>query len=366
MAHYLDHNSTTTVRPEARAAIEDVLAMTGNGSSVHGPGRKARALIETSRDQVAAMVGVAADNVTFTSGGTEANNQAMIGANAHRVLISAIEHPAVSMVFPNAEIIPVDQNGIVELDALREMLSRDVEGALVCMMLANNETGVVQPIPEVSRIAHEHGARVHCDAVQAPGKVRINLDVLGADTIALSGHKLGAPAGVGALISAPGVKAPDSLLNGGGQEYFRRAGTENLLGIAAMGAAAAAINDHGPQEAASVGALREDLERNLPEGCIVAGQAVERLANTTNIIRPGLSAETQVMSLDLRGIAVSAGAACSSGKVKKSAVLAAMGYDDEEAGSAIRVSLGWDSTQEDVDAFVGAYTKIIGQQSAAA
>lgn len=366
MSHYLDHNATTAVRPEARAAIEDVLSMTGNGSSVHGPGRKARALIERSREMVAALVNADPDNVTFTSGGTEANNQAMLGADAQRVLVSAIEHPAVLSVCESAEIIPVTQDGVVDLAQLKSMLGEDASDTLVCVMFANNETGVIQPIVEVAEIVHAAGARLHCDAVQAPGKVAIDVRTLGVDSLALSGHKMGAPAGIGALITGRCGKAPASLMSGGGQEYFRRAGTENLMGIAAMGAAAAAIVEHGAAEAAAMAVLKDVLEENLPDGSLIAGQPVARLPNTTNIIRVGLEAETQVMSLDLRGVAVSAGAACSSGKVKKSAVLSAMGYGDSEAGSAIRVSLGWNSTQEDVDAFIGAYTKLVGQQSAAA
>lgn len=366
MSHYLDHNATTPVRPEARDAIADVLALTGNGSSVHGPGRKARAMIERAREQVATLVNAQPDNVTFTSGGTEANNQAIQGSDYSRMLVSAIEHPAVSVAIDGADLIPVTADGVVDLAALSTMLRDADSSTLVCVMLANNETGVIQPIAEIAALVHEAGGQLHCDAVQAPGKIAIDVPALGADTIALSGHKLGAPAGVGALITGRCAKAPDSLLKGGGQEYFRRAGTENLLGIAAMGAAAAAITKHGDEEATRIAALHEHLEAALPTGSEVAGQAAARLPNTSSIIRRNVDAETQVMSLDLKGVAVSAGAACSSGKVKKSAVLSAMGYDDTAAGSAIRVSLGWNSTQADVDAFIGAYTKLAQQQDAAA
>lgn len=366
MPHYLDHNATTALRPEAEAAIAESMSLIGNGSSVHGPGRKVRAAIEDARDAVAALVMADRDSVVFTSGGTEANNQAIRGSGAARVLVSAVEHPAVMKARDDAEIIPVDRNGVIDLGALEDMLATIGEDALVCVMYANNETGVIQPVTEAAEIAHLAGARLHCDAVQAPGKTDIDIGALGADTLALSGHKLGAPAGVGALVVAVAAETPTPLLAGGGHEGYRRPGTENLLGIAAMGAAARAIVAHGAEQAAAMAALRDDLETRLGERAEIAGRAVARLPNTSNIILKGVDSETQVMALDLAGVAISAGAACSSGKVRKSAVLDAMGYGDDEAGSAIRVSVGWNTTTDDVDAFVAAWARIAADRSVAA
>lgn len=363
---YLDHNATTRLRSEAAAAIADALALTGNGSSVHDNGRKARAAIEAARDGVAELANVDRDGVVFTSGGTEANNQAIKGSGATRVLVSAIEHPAVMKARDDAEIVPVDEDGRINLEALKKTLTSDGRDTLVCVMLANNETGVVQPIREAAKISHAAGARLHCDAVQAPGKMSIDAASLGADTFALSAHKLGGAAGVGALLIADPKATPSSLLDGGGQESYRRAGSENLIGIVAFGAAARAVNDKGEHEAAAMKDLRDHLESRLGADAEIAGRRVERLPNTSNIILPGVDSETQVMTLDLAGISVSAGAACSSGKVRRSAVLQAMGYDDRAAASAIRVSFGWDSTRDDVDSFLAAWTKLAARRPAAA
>ncbi|MEQ8665942.1 MAG: cysteine desulfurase family protein [Rhodospirillales bacterium] len=363
---YLDHNATTCLRPEAAAAIADAVKMIGNGSSVHAYGRKVRSAIEEARDGIAALTNADRDSVVFTSGGTEANNQAILGSGARRVLVSAIEHPAIMNVRDDAEVVPVDENGRVDLAALRELLGENAEGALVCIMLANNETGVIQPVREASEIVHGAGARLHCDAVQAPGKIKIDISALGADSLALSAHKIGGAAGAGALISADGTPASSPIMKGGGQEGYRRPGTENLLGIMAFGAAARAVVEAGADEASALMALRDDLESRLPNDVRIAGCNAERLPNTSNIVLPGIDSETQVMALDLAGIAVSAGAACSSGKVRRSAVLAAMGYDDTEASSAIRISFGWNSTSDDVDAFLAAWSKVAERRPAAA
>jgi cysteine desulfurase len=353
---YLDYNATAPIRPEAAAAVADALELTGNASSVHGFGRLARRRIESARDQVAALAGARAGQVIFTSGGTEANNLALAGTDRSRILVSAGEHDSVLKAALQAEPIPLDAEGRVDLDALSALLAADRRPALVSVMLANNETGVIQPLAAVAALAREHGALVHSDAVQAAGKIPLHMAALGADLISLSAHKFGGPQGVGALVAAERV-ALAPLIRGGGQERARRAGTENLAGIAGFGAAAEAARG-ALATAAGLSAPRDRLEqglRTLAPDVRVFGAGAERLANTSCFAAPGLPAETQVMALDLAGFAVSAGSACSSGKVRASHVLLAMGASPEEAGSAIRVSLGWHSEADDVERFLEAW-----------
>ena len=347
---YLDHNATSPMRPVALDAMVEALQAGGNPSSIHRPGRAARARIDKARKQVAELVGALRGEVAFTSGGTEANNMALRGHK--RVLVSAIEHESVLKTVPDAERIPVDGNGVIDLAALDRML--DGKPALVSVMFANNETGVIQPIAEVVRLARAAGALMHCDAVQALGKMPLDLHGLGIDYLSLSAHKLGGPTGVGALIVRNGAPfATDRL--GGGQESNRRAGTENVAGIAGFGAATEASRD-----GLDVVALRDRIEATLPGK--VYGASAPRLPNTTCISMPGVKAETQVMALDLAGVAVSAGSACSSGKVTRSAVLTAMGVDPVEAETAIRISCGWNTVFEDIErliaAWQGLYTRV--------
>ncbi len=353
IACYLDHNATTPPRPEAVEAVSRALAQWGNPSSVHTFGRSARRLVEDARRQVAALAGADSAAVVFTSGGTEANNLAIRGCGRARILVSAVEHPSVLEAADDIETIPVDADGIVDLDALRAMLR---EGTVVSVMLANNETGAIQPVMEVAAVAHEAGALFHCDAVQGAGKLALDFQALGADMMTLSAHKIGGPKGVGALIVADHVQLVP-IMRGGGQERGRRNGTENVPGIAGFGAAA----ELAAAEVATadrLAALRDRLEATvlaeIPGARIVAGQA-ERLPNTSCIGLPGISAETQIMALDLAGFAVSAGSACSSGKVKASRVLRAMGLEDDIAACAIRVSLGKGNSEADIDEFVAAY-----------
>ncbi len=363
---YLDYNATTPVRPEAAAAVADALELSGNASSVHGFGRLARRRIETARDQVAALAGARPGQVVFTSGGTEANNLALAGTRRSRILVSAGEHASVLEAVPQAERIPLDAEGRVDLDALSVMLAADRRPALVSVMLANNETGVIQPLAEVSALAREHGALLHSDAVQAAGKIPLHMPALGADLLSLSAHKLGGPQGVGALVVADQV-ALSPLMRGGGQERARRAGTENLAGIAGFGAAAEAARA-ALADAAGLAQLRDRLERDLralAPDIRVFGAGAERLGNTCCFATPGLLAETQVMALDLAGIAVSAGAACSSGRVRPSHVLLAMGASADEAGGAIRVSLGWRSENDDVDRFLEAWSALYARRGGA-
>jgi cysteine desulfurase len=349
---YLDWNATAPLRPEAAAAMAASLSSCGNPSSVHRWGRAARQRVEAAREAVAALIGASPKGVTFTSGGTEANHLALLGNGRERVLVSAVEHSSVLQAVADAERIPVDRDGIVDLPALAAMLDADPTPGVVSVMLANNETGVIQPVREIAEIAHAHGALFHCDAVQAAGKIRFTLDEIGADFVTLSAHKLGGPTGIGALISAGAEPTP--LLRGGGQERNRRAGTENLPGVAGFAAAAKATD---PVEYARVRELRDRLEAALPDA-IAIGAEVSRLPNTSAIAMPGVPAETQIIAFDLDGVMVSAGAACSSGKVGPSHVLKAMGVAPELAESTIRVSLGWSTSEADIAHLVDAWTAL--------
>ncbi|BBK42391.1 cysteine desulfurase [Allostella vacuolata] len=345
MMAYLDHNATSPLRPAARDAMIAALAECGNPSSPHAAGRAARARVEAARRTLALAFDCALDSVIFTSGGTEANNLAVRGTGAATVLVSAVEHDSVREAERRAEVIPVDGNGIVDLEWLEARLARGGVG-LVSVMLANNETGVIQPIADVVRLAHAEGALVHTDATQAAGRIPLSFESLDVELMTVSAHKLGGPPGVGALLVQEGFPLRP-LLRGGRQEDGRRAGTENVPAIAGFAAAveAALATADGTR------ALRDGLEARLlasAPGARILGALVDRLPNTTCIAMPGVAAETQVMALDLAGIAVSAGAACSSGKVRTSPVLAAMGVDAELARSAIRISLGWNSTADDV------------------
>jgi cysteine desulfurase len=356
---YLDWNATAPLRPEAAAAVATALARCGNPSSVHRWGRAARQEVARAREAVAALVGAAADGVVFTSGGTEANHLALLGSGRERVLVSAVEHGSVLQAVPTAEVVRVDGDGVVDIDALPRQLAADPRPALVSVMFANNETGVIQPVAEIAAVAHVHGALFHCDAVQGAGKLRLKMIETGADLVSLSAHKLGGPPGVGALVSAGGADLVPTI-RGGGQERGRRAGTENLPGIAGFAAAAEAATA-GLAESDRVRRLRDMLEAAtlaaVPEA-VVIGAEVPRLPNTTALALSGVKAETQVIALDLDGVMVSAGAACSSGKVGPSHVLAAMGMPPDIAAGTIRVSLGWTTTEEDIAHFLDAWTAL--------
>jgi cysteine desulfurase len=353
---YLDYNATAPIKPAVREAMIAALDTVGNPSSVHGFGRAARRLVEDARGAVAALVGVKPVQVIFTAGGTEANNLALRGTGRRRILGSAIEHDSVLEAVPEAERFAVTAEGGADLDALDRLIRRDSEPALVSLMLANNETGVIQPVGEAAGLVHGHGGILHCDAVQAVGRIPVDFGALGVDLLTLTAHKLGGPTGVGALVVRESLPLA-ALLRGGGQEQRRRAGTENLIGIAGFGAAArAALEDLAGVP--RLGLLRSDLEQRLrATGAPVRffGVTADRVANTTCVAMPGVSSETQIMAFDLAGIAVSAGAACSSGKVKPSHVLTAMGVSPDEAATAIRVSLGWRTSADDIDRFITAW-----------
>ena len=359
---YLDANASEPVRPAARAAVLAALDVAGNPASVHGAGRAARRLLETAREQVAACFGALPSGVVFTSGGTEADALAIHGLGAgRRLIVGATEHDAVRAAAPlaagGAVVLPVDREGVADLGTLAALLA---EGpALVCLMLANNETGVLHPVAAAAALCRAHGARLHVDAVQAAGRVAIELGALGADSMAISGHKLGGPQGAGALLLA-GDLALAPLLGGGGQERGRRGGTPALPAIAGMAAAAgAAVAALGDQH--RLAGLRDRIEAAaLGAGAVVMGAGAERLGNTTCLALAGVRADTQVIALDLAGFQVSAGAACSSGKVAASHVLAAMGMG-ALAGVAVRVSLPWNVTAEDVLRFAAAYVEMAGR-----
>jgi cysteine desulfurase len=368
---YCDHNATAPLRPEAREAVARALALTGNPSSVHAGGRAARAMVEGAREAVARLTKANSDWVIFTSGATEANALALWGAvdaamdrgePIKRLLVSAIEHKSVlktaeaiaeRITSIGLEIVPVTADGVVNLEALVELLSGEGR-ALVAVMAANNETGVIQPLTEISRLCREGGALLLVDAVTAAGK--IPLDARQCDYLTLSGHKLGAPQGVGALIVRDDAPIMPQLV-GGGQQKGLRAGTENLSGIAGFGAAATAVlsdDDERRHMAVLRDGFEQALKQALPEAVILGANA-PRLSNTSNVALPGIAAENVVIALDLDGVMVSSGSSCSSGKISPSHVLTAMGASDL---SSIRVSFGWNSSKDDADAVVVSLVKL--------
>lgn len=358
---YLDHNAITPVRPEARAAVERALGVFGNPSSVHAAGRAARDLLDGARAEVAAALGARPAELVFTSGATEAAATAIRGvlaaapAGRRRLVVTAVEHPCVLSVARQlaregtaVTVVPVDRRGLVDPEAFRTALGPDV--ALACAMRANNETGVLLPVRELALAAREVGAPLFCDAVQAAGKMPLDVRDLGAELVAITGQKLGGPRGAGALWTAPGLRLAPLLP--GEQERGRRGGTENLPGAAGLAAAlAAAVRDRPAQEA-RLGALRDRLEAGLlaaVPGARVNGAGAPRLAHTSSITFPGVDGETLLIALDLAGLCASAGSACHSGSTSPSAVLLAMGLSDADARATLRFSLGWTTTPEEID-----------------
>jgi len=356
---YLDYNATCPVRPEARDAIVHALEVGGNPSSVHAAGRAARALVEQARAQVAELIAAPTSTVIFTSGGTEANALAVesaVVAGARRLIVSGLEHESIQETARvqgvPVEVLPVDANGVADLAWLAARLANwdPADGKpFVALMLANNETGVIQPVLEASELVRAADGWLHVDAIQAAGKIAVNSRALGADTLSISAHKIGGPQGVGALTFGPRATLARRQ-HGGGQERGRRGGTENVPGISGFGAAAALLDELHNQAAWRDAAA----ERLKAEGSVVMGEAAPRLPNTLCIAAPGYASDLQVMGLDLAGVMVSAGSACSSGKVKASAILTAMGQG-ELAGCAIRVSSGWATTEADWHTFVEAW-----------
>ena len=374
--HYLDHNSTSPLRPECLTAVSHALSVGGNPSAVHSQGRAARAIMEDAREKVAALVGARPEQVIFTSGATESCHLALFGAaegslaegqtRMTRVFISAVEHKAVpanaarlAERFPwiRITVLPVTADGVLDLEALRVALREGKGRALVAVMAANNEIGVIQPVAEASRLVREAGGLLMVDAVPAAGK--IDLDFALCDYMVLSGHKMGGPIGSGALIVADGAPLA-SQLGGGGHQRGLRAGSENLSGIAGFGAAARALADN-EGERARIAHLRDHFEAALKSAIpetVIFGASAPRLCSTSGFAIPGLVAATALMALDLDGVAMSSGSTCSSGKVAVSPVLAAMGVDAATAQCALRASFGWSSTMEDVNAAVASLVKL--------
>ncbi|GMO17278.1 cysteine desulfurase family protein [Bradyrhizobium sp. TM233] len=368
---YLDWNATAPLRAEARRAMLAAWDLVGNPSSVHAEGREARRLVEEARATLAGAVGALPRNVVFTSAGTEANALALSpglrrssgGAVVERLLVSAVEHASVlaggRFAADKIGLIPVMRAGVVDLDHLRSLLG-DGPPALVSVMAANNETGALQPVAEVAQIVHEAGGLLHVDAIQALGKIPFEINAMGADLATFSAHKVGGPKGVGALVVAEGVTGLEPLLRGGGQELNRRAGTENVAGIAGFGAAVKVALQTLSEDAEQMATLRIRLENGIRAiaGATIFSEDVRRLPNTVLFTAPGLKAETAVIGFDLEGIAVSSGSACSSGKVQPSHVLSAMGYDPAVAQGAVRLSLGWSTEPDDINRALEAWRKL--------
>jgi cysteine desulfurase len=370
---YFDWNATAPLRDAAQEAWRHALAVPGNPSSIHAEGRAARRLVEDAREAVARLAGAAGADVIFTAGGTEANALALTPSietasekrPRDRLLISAIEHASVRtggrFAREAVEELPVDADGRLDLAALAQALTRAAR-PLVSVMLANNETGVVQPVAEAAAVVRAAGGLLHVDAVQAAGRTPCDIGALGADLLTLSAHKIGGPKGVGALIRVrDDIHFADPLVRGGGQERGLRAGTENVAGIAAFGATAAAVLAQGRDEAGAMLALRNRLETELKAItplAVIFGENAPRLPNTTLFALPGMKAETAVIAFDLEGVAVSSGSACSSGKVQPSHVLAAMGVSPALTQAAVRISLGWATTEADIRRFLDTWRKL--------
>ena len=366
---YFDWNATAPLRPEARAAMLAALDAPQNASSVHAEGRTARGIVEEARRKVAALAGAEPSNVIFTSGATEANMLALTPAlggvpRRERLFVSAIEHPSVRsggrFAADAIEEVSVTATGVIDLDALKQTVTR-FEHPLVSVMLANNETGVVQPIRAVAELVHAAGGILHVDAVQGAGRMPVDMAALGADLLSLSSHKIGGPQGAGALIRRTGL-SPEPLIKGGGQERGFRAGTENVAAIAGFGAAAEAAANSLTTEPARVAALRDRLEselRSTTPDLVIFAAGIGRLPNTSLVAVPGTKAETALIAFDLKGIALSSGSACSSGKVQPSHVLAAMGVEPALARAALRISLGWETIETDLDLCLNAWKQVV-------
>ncbi|ARM12545.1 MULTISPECIES: cysteine desulfurase family protein [Rhizobium] len=371
---YLDWNATAPLHPAAREAIMRAIDVFGNPNSVHGEGRAARAAIEGARRQVAALAGTEPGNVVFTSGATEAANLVLtpefrMGRTPLRLghlYFSAIEHPAVReggrFAKEKMTEIPVTEAGTVDLDALGALLDAHDKAAglpMVAIMLVNNETGIVQPVEAAARIVHAHGGLFVVDAVQAAGRITLDIDRFGADFIIVSSHKIGGPKGAGALIARGEALMPRPLIQGGGQERGHRSGTQNSLALIGFGAAAEVAANELETRNAAIGALRQRLEAGMRQAAadvIIHGEGGERVANTIFFTLPGLKAETGQIAFDLEGVALSAGSACSSGRLGESHVLTAMGRDAKLG--ALRISLGFSTTEEDIDRAIAAFAKI--------
>ena len=369
---YLDHNAGAPLRPAVRESMIEVLNDTGNASSVHTHGRRARGRIEEAREKVARLCSVKTRAVTFASGGTEANVTALSpawqdqGAPAYldKLFRSAVEHPSVvtggRFAVKDQVVVPVDANGRVLLDALNDLI-KSADPSLVSVMAANNETGVVQPLSEIGAIVAECGHFFHVDAVQAAGRMKIDPEAWQADVLTLSAHKFGGPQGIGAVIVRSTARVPTPLMIGGGQENWRRGGTENVSAIAGFGTASETALEE-VQDVSHLAELRATLERGLRSVCpstVIFGETADRLANTSCFAVPGIPAETALIAFDLERVSVSSGSACSSGKVSVSHVLTAMGVGEDLARCALRISMGWDTSATDIERLLEIWPKIV-------
>jgi cysteine desulfurase len=362
---YIDHNATTPPRPETIAAVCEAMGLVGaNPSSIHANGRAARKLIEDARAAIATLVGAAPEEVVFTSGGSESNNMAILGAGRRRILVSPTEHAAVLKTVltrsADSDLIPVGRDGLVDMQGLEALLAEDGEPTLVCIMAANNETGVLQPMAEISELAHRHGALVHCDAVQAVGKIPVDIEAWKVDYLALSGHKIGGPQGIGALVRR-GNPPLASFITGGGQEHGLRAGTENVAAISGLGVAARIAAETLDEKTTRLKGYRDALEagiKALSPATQIFCETAPRLPNTSNFTLPGMRSDTQLIALDLAGVSVSAGSACSAGRVEPSHVLDSMDVDPALSTTALRVSFGWSSEAADVERFLNAWSAL--------
>lgn len=353
--YYFDYNATAPLRPEAHDAMLVAMSTGGNPSSIHSHGRAARKIMEDARESLARLIRANPEDIIFTSGATEANNAILRHLAVDQIVISATEHDSVRAAVPGALVIPVLSSGLIDLQALEDTISKLEKKFLVSIHWANNETGVIQPVEEIAALVRKYEGWIHLDAVQALGKLPINLCSLDVDAVSLSAHKIGGPIGVGALVLRWDMPLSQWQF-GGGQERRRRAGTENLIGIAGFAAAAEAAIRDLPQ-ITQLATWRDELQAGFiakyPD-IVVLGQDAPRLANTLCIARPGQSSQNQVMKMDLRGFSVSAGSACSSGKVSESHVATAMGYGPDIAGSVLRVSMGRDTKSDHIQALITA------------
>lgn len=347
---YLDHNATTPIRPAARDAVIAAMDIVGNASSTHSHGRECRKIIETARRQIASTLDVGNGQIIFNSGATEGNNTILKGFTGQRILVSATEHPSIIESGVVVEKIAVDENGLIDLNAFSAQLQNGAAPALVSVMYVNNETGVIQPITDIARLAKEAGAVMHSDCVQAYGRIPFTRESLGVDIITLSSHKIGGPQGVGALVMAPRIQMP-KLLEGGGQEKRQRAGTENIAGIAGFGAAVTYVD---PAVYNKISHLRQKIETHIRASnqVYIWGEKSPRVANTTLVSVNGMNSETFLMAFDLEGISLSGGSACSSGTTKQSYVLKAMGINEDPNRATLRISLGHTTTEKDVEDFL--------------
>ncbi|MGB1076766.1 MAG: cysteine desulfurase family protein [Bdellovibrionales bacterium] len=358
---YLDYNATCPIRPEVIEGVVFAMETLGNPSSIHQEGRQARKLVETARAKVSDLVGCSAKQVIFTSGATESNNMLLKGYAPHRrILISATEHSSVIRAGVKAELIPVHSSGLINLDALKALLEEDTRPVFVSIMAVNSETGVIQPIKEISALLSDYDSIFHTDAAQAVGRIPVYFPSMGVQFLSLSGHKIGGPQGIGVIVMENGTNPP-TLIEGGGQERRQRAGTENVAAIHGLGIACEIALDN-LEEFQKLGVFQSTLEKALKASntdIVINGENAPRVANTTSLCLKGFDASTLLMSLDIEGIAVSTGSACSSGSVEPSHVLKAMGHSDSNAKSGLRISTGWATTQDDIDAFLKAWNKIL-------